>query len=240
LPLLPVSAAARQNLLLRSLPAADLQSFARALAVFELVPGQALHRAGHRASHVYFPVSGIVSLVFAAPGGSAAELAMVGSEGVVGAPFGEHGEPLGLAVVQCAGWAFRLDSESWADALERSAVLAAARRHAQALVTQMAHTAACSCEHGVVERTCRWLLLCFDRLGGDEVETTQALIAARLGVRRAGVSECAHALQAEGLIRYARGRIALLDRAGLERRACACYGLIREHFERHSAAAATV
>ena len=105
-------------------------------------------------------------------------------------------------------------------------------RHSQALLNQVAQTAACIRHHSLVQQMCRWLLLCLDRIEGSDLATTQALIAARLGVRRAGVSECAHKLEAAGLIRHSRGLIAVLDRAELERRACGCYALIRNEYRR--------
>jgi CRP-like cAMP-binding protein len=226
--------AATQNRLLASLSEDDFKRWAPHLAAVRMPQGQVLSVAGQPATDVYFPTTAIVSLLFGARGAPATEVGMVGSEGVVGfGPFLEDGAgALGSAVVQSAGWGFRLPLQTLRRDLGQNAVLQLLLRHAYALIMQMAQTVACVRHHSVHEQVCRWLLLCLDRVDGHELGTTHALIAARLGVRRSSVSECAHRLRDEGYIRYTRGRLSVVDRAGLEQRACGCYGLISEEYRR--------
>lgn len=227
--------AAKQNRLLAALPDEDLKRWSPHLVAVNLTCGEVLHAPGMHLNHVYFPTTAIVSLVYPAPGAqAAAEIGMVGHEGVVGASLlaSDDGGPPGRAVVQSSGWAFRLDAERLRADQERSSIRQLLLRHTHALVTQMAQTAACVRHHSLVQQMCRWLLLCLDRVDGADLATTQALIAARLGVRRAGVSECASKLEAAGVIRHTRGLIAVLDRAELERCACGCYALIRNEYRR--------
>jgi CRP-like cAMP-binding protein len=137
------------------------------------------------------------------------------------------------AVVQSAGYGFRLKAQALKDEFNRAGpVLRLLLRYTQALIAQMAQTAVCNRHHSLDQQLCRWLLLNLDRLGGDELLMTQELIANRLGVRREGVTESALKLQKAGLIRYARGHILVLDRAGLEQRACECYATVRKEYER--------
>ena len=221
-----MSLAAKQNTILASLPEEDLKRLSPLLTPVKLARGQLLHMAGERPIHLYFPTTAVVSMVFAAPSAPEAELAMIGPEGIVGFVLSEDRAPAGSAVVQTPGFAFRLPAVLWRQLLERTAVLISLLRHSEALLAQMAQTAACMRHHSVPQQTCRWLLLCLDRARGDDVAATQASIAARLGVRRGSVSECASQLQADGLLSYVRGRITVLDRRGLEARACGCYRLL--------------
>ncbi|MDQ6639516.1 MAG: Crp/Fnr family transcriptional regulator [Pseudomonadota bacterium] len=231
-----MSRAATRNRLLAALPTDDLKRWSPDLHAVKLTQGQVLHQPGHAPSHVYFPTTAIVSLLYSASGAPAAEIGMIGNEGIVGASLlaSEEGGSPACAMVQSSGWGFRLEARRLRAEMERSSVQQLLLRHTQALVTQMAQTAACARHHSLVQQLCRWLLLCLDRAEGNELATTQALIAAKLGVRRAGVCECAHRLQDDGLIRHARGLIAVLDRAGLQRRACGCYAQIRQEYARLS------
>jgi CRP-like cAMP-binding protein len=136
-------------------------------------------------------------------------------------------------VVQSAGQGFRIRSSFIREAFERSsAVMHLLLRYTQALITQMSQTAVCNRHHSLDQQLCRWLLLSLDRLQGNELRMTQELIANMLGVRREGVTESALRLQAAGLIRYARGHIAVLDRAGLEARTCECYSVVKKEYDR--------
>ena len=159
---------------------------------------------------------------------------MIGKEGMGGMPLLASGEiqPLGLAMVQSTGWAFELDGRVVEDEHERSLLLPLLLRHTQVLVAQIAQTAACIRHHSIIQQMCRWLLLCLDRSETDELVTTQAIIAAKLGVRRAGINECVRRLQDVQLIHCWRGHISVVDRLGLERQACGCYELIRVAYRR--------
>jgi len=136
-------------------------------------------------------------------------------------------------VVQSAGQGYRMRANAMSEEVNRSGPLMhLLLRYTQALITQMAQTAACNRHHSLDQQLCRWLLLSLDRLQGDELIMTQELIANMLGVRREGVTEAALKLQKLGLIRYARGHISVLDRLGLEARSCECYGVVKKEYDR--------
>jgi CRP-like cAMP-binding protein len=166
--------------------------------------------------------------------GASAEIAIVGNEGILGVSLFMGGESTpSRAVVQSAGLAFRLKSQLLKDEFGRfGPTMRLLLRYTQALITQMAQTAVCNRHHSVDQQLCRWLLLSLDRLQSNELSMTQELIANMLGVRREGVTEAAGKLQDSGLIQYRRGRIIALDRAGLERRACECYQVVKSEFGR--------
>jgi CRP-like cAMP-binding protein len=183
---------------------------------------------------VYFPTTAIVSLLYVMENGASAEIAVVGNEGLVGVSLFMGGETTpSRAVVQSAGQGVRLSARTLKDEFNRAgAVLHLLLRYTQALITQMAQTAVCNRHHSLDQQLCRWMLLSLDRLQGDELVMTQELIANMLGVRREGVTEAALKLQRAGLIRYARGRISVLDRAGLEERTCECYAVVKKEYDR--------
>jgi CRP-like cAMP-binding protein len=226
--------APKQNHLLAALPTAD---YARLLPDLELIPmplGWAVYESGDRMGYLYFPTTSIVSLLYVMESGASAEIAITGSEGLVGISLFMGGESTpSRAVVQSAGNGYRLK----ASILRREFALGGALQHlalrfTQALITQMAQTAVCNRHHALDQQLCRWLLLSLDRLPGDELLMTQELIANMLGVRREGVTEAAGNLQAAGLIQYSRGRIKVLDRAKLEQRVCECYAVVKKEFDR--------
>jgi len=196
--------------------------------------GQVLYESGATLSHVYFPTTAIVSLLYVMENGASAEIAVVGNEGIVGISLFMGGESTSSrAVVQSAGEGFRLKAKAMKDEFNNNGpVLHLLLRYTQALITQMAQTAVCNRHHSLDQQLCRWLLLSLDRLQGVELAMTQELIANMLGVRREGVTECALKLQADGLIKYARGRIIVLDRARLEKRTCECYGVVKREYDR--------
>jgi CRP-like cAMP-binding protein len=195
--------------------------------------GEVLHESGGTLSHVVFPTTAIVSLLYVMENGASAEIAVVGNEGVVGISLFMGGESTpSRAVVQSAGQAYRLSSAAIKEEFKRLPVLHLMLRYTQALITQMSQTAVCNRHHSLDEQLCRWLLLSLDRLDGNELRMTQELIANMLGVRREGVTESALNLQKAGLIRYARGHISVLDRPGLERRTCECYAVVRKEYDR--------
>jgi CRP-like cAMP-binding protein len=225
---------AQRNRLLASLPQAVLAQLLPRLEWLELPLGAVLYEAGSIERQVYFPTSGIVSLIYIMQNGDAAEIAVVGQEGIVGYSLflGGDSSP-SRAVVQSAGWCYRLNAQVLKDDFERFGPLThVLLRYAQALITQIAQTAVCNRHHSLDQQLCRWLLLSLDRLPGNEIAMTQELIANMLGVRRQGVTECALRLQEAGLIRYMRGRITVLDRPGLEARVCECYAVVKQEYDR--------
>jgi CRP-like cAMP-binding protein len=223
----------RMNQLLASLPEAEWQRWLPSLEAVELSLGQVLYESGVAMSHVYFPTTAIVSLLYVMEDGASAEIAVTGNEGVVGISLFMGGETTpSRAVVQSAGQAFRLKAKIIKDEFNRAPVLHLLLRYTQALITQMAQTAACNRHHSLDQQLCRWLLLSMDRLQGNELVMTQELISNMLGVRREGVTESALKLQKAKLIRYSRGHITVLDRAGLERQSCECYALVKKEYDR--------
>jgi len=223
-----------QNHLLAALPPEER---GRLMPHLELVPmplGDVLYESGNELRHVYFPTTAIVSLLYVMLDGASAEIAVVGNEGIIGVALFMGGETMpNRAVVQSAGHAYRLKGQLLKQEFNRSGELQhLLLRYTQALLTQMAQTAVCNRHHSLDQQLCRWLLLSLDRLPSSELVMTQELIANMLGVRREGVTEAAGNLQKAGLIAYRRGRITVLDRAGLEARACECYAVVKKEFDR--------
>ena len=225
---------AKNNHLLAALPEESYQRLLPALELVAMPLGWVMYESGGQLSYLYFPISGIVSLLYVTNSGASSEIAITGNEGLVGISLFMGGESTtNRAVVQCAGHAHRMP----VPALKAEFALGAefqylALRYTQTLITQMAQTSVCNRHHTLDQQLCRWLLLSIDRLSGRELIMTQELIANMLGVRREGVTEAAGKLQAAGLINYSRGRITVLDRAGLERRVCECYAVVKNEFER--------
>jgi CRP-like cAMP-binding protein len=222
------------NHLLAALPDAESQRWLPQLEPVEMPLGQVLYESGGTLSHVYFPTTAIVSLLYVMENGASAEIAVVGNEGIVGISLFMGGDSTSSrAVVQSAGLGLRLRAQIMKDDFNRAGpVLHLLLRYTQALITQMAQTAVCNRHHSLDQQLCRWLLLSLDRLQGNELVMTQELIANMLGVRREGVTEGALKLQQAGLIRYARGHISVLDRDGLERRSCECYAVVKKEYDR--------
>jgi CRP-like cAMP-binding protein len=166
--------------------------------------------------------------------GSSGEIAVVGNEGIVGISlFMGGGSAFSRAIVRGAGRGYRLRASVMMEEFERSAVTRhLLLRYTQALVTQVAQTAICNRHHSVDQQLCRWLLLGLDRSQGKELQVTQEFIAEMLGVRREGITQAAGHLQKDGLIRYARGHILILDRTGLEHRVCECYSAVAKVYSR--------
>ena len=222
------------NRLLAALPGTVYE---RVQKQFESVPlplGASVYEPGAQPKHVLFPTSGIISLVQVVESGASTEVAVVGNEGVVGFPVYLSGEStVSRAIVQSAGTAARLPAAAVQAELKRNGDLGKQLlRYTQALMTQMAQNAVCYRHHSIDRQLCRWLLMSLDRLNSYEVVMTQEMIANMLGVRREGVTEAAGKLQAAGLIDYSRGRIAVRDRAGLEKRVCECYGVVSREYRR--------
>lgn len=224
----------RKNSLLAVLPENVIQRWHEQLELVDMPLGQVLYESGTNINYVYFPITAIVSLLYVLEDGSSAEIAVVGKEGLVGISLFMGGESTSSrAVVQSAGQGLRLRRLAMKEEFNRAGpVLHLFLRYTQALITQMSQTAVCNRHHSLDQQLCRWLLLSLDRLDGPELVMTQELIANMLGVRREGVTEGALKLQRAGLIKYARGHITVLDRAGLEKRTCECYGVVKKEYER--------
>ena len=223
-----------QNHLLAALPTAE---FGRLAAHLELVPlplGEILYEPGGLMQHAYFPTTAIVSLHYVMESGASAETAGVGNEGVVGISLFMGGDTTpSSAVVQTAGYAYRLDSRLLKQEFNRAGLMQRLLlRYTQALIAQVTQTAVCNRHHSVEQQLCRWLLLTLDRVSSREVVMTQELVASMLGVRREGITQAAGKLQHAGVIRYRRGHISVLERAGLETRACECYAVVRKEVSR--------
>jgi CRP-like cAMP-binding protein len=223
-----------QNHLLAALPEPESHRWLPILETVDLPLGEVLYESGVTLGHVYFPTTAIISLLYVMENGASAEIAVVGNEGIVGISLFMGGESTpSRAVVQSAGKGIRLNAQVMKEEFSRAGpVLHLLLRYTQALITQMAQTAACNRHHSLDQQLCRWLLLSLDRLEGNQLVMTQELIANMLGVRREGVTESALKLQHAGLIQYARGHITVLDRAALEQRSCECYAVVKKEYDR--------
>ena len=224
----------RSNHLIAALPQQEWARWSSMVEWVDMPLGEVLYESGTVQSHVYFPTTSIVSLLYVMESGASAEIAVVGNDGVVGISLFMGGETTpSRAVVQSAGQGFRLSSMIIKQEFNRAgSVMHLLLRYTQALITQMAQTAVCNRHHSLDQQLCRWLLLSMDRLRGNELVMTQELMANMLGVRREGVTEGALKLQKAGLIRYSRGHITVLDRKGLEARTCECYAVVKREYER--------
>ncbi len=224
----------QQNRLLSALPK-EVQ--VRVSTQLELVPmalGMVLYESGETMRHVYFPTDCIVSLLYVMENGASAEISVVGNEGLVGISLFMGGESTpSRAVVQSAGYAYRLSGQLMKDEFNRHGeTLMLMLRYTQALITQMAQTAVCNRHHSIDQQLCRWLLLSLDRLPSNRLTMTQELIANMLGVRREGVTDAAGKLQKLGVIEYSRGEITVLNRPHLESLSCECYAVVKRETDR--------
>lgn len=231
---MPALHSTTQNHLLAAIPQAEYERLAPDLELVPMPLGEVLSESGRTMQYVYFPTTCIVSLLYVLEDGSSAEIAVVGNEGIVGISlFMGGGSTPSRAVVRGAGHAYRLRADRLVREFERAGpVQRLLLRYTQALITQMTQTAVCNRHHSVEQQLCRTLLLTLERLNGTSLTLTHELIAGVLGVRREGISEAAGNLQRAGLIRYSRGHIEVLDRAGLERAACECYRVVKREFDR--------
>ncbi len=223
-----------QNLLLATLPAAELERLAPNLEQVTMPLGQSIYEPGGKLRYAYFPTTAIVALHHILASGASAESAGVGNEGVVGISLFMGGvTTASSAVVQTAGHAYRLAGPLLKDAFHRAGLMQdLLLRYTQALMTQMSQTAACNRHHTVEQQLCRWLLQTLDRSDSRELMVTQELVASMLGVRREGITGEAGKLQRAGLISYRRGHITVLERSGLELRTCDCYAVVKNEFGR--------
>ena len=220
----------KDNRLLAALPAAEYDALAASSSRCRCRSGRRCTSPAARCATSISRPTRIVSLLYVMEDGASAEIAVVGNEGLVGISLFMGGETTpSRAVVQSAGHGYRLKASTLKDEFNRGGPLQhLLLRYTQALITQMAQTAVCNRHHSVDQQLCRWLLLSLDRLPSNELVMTQELIANMLGVRREGVTEAAGKLQEAGLIDYSRGRITVLDRPGVWRRAsCECYPVVK-------------
>ena len=219
------------NRILAALPQAEFEALEPHLELVPMALGQMLYEPGSPQRYAYFPTTAIASLHYVTESGASAETAGVGNEGMVGVSIFMGGNTTSSsAVVQTAGFGYRMERGRLKEEFGRAGILQnLLLRYTQAL---MAQTAACNRHHSVEQQLCRWLLLTMDRLPDRELVMTQELVASMLGVRRESVTETAGQLQTAGYIRYRRGHIAVLNRAGLERHACECYGVVKKELGR--------
>jgi CRP-like cAMP-binding protein len=217
------------NKLLAAVPRHDFDALVHHGAVVDLPQGHVLHEVGDEAASVYFPLSGMISLVVVMKNGKAIETATVGREGVVSAMAG-----LGIyhshvrAVVQVAHTAFRITAAPFRKLVGDSPALREmCVRYNEVLLVQARHTAACNSLHPIEARFCRWLLQTGDRVGQGKITLTQEFLSEMLGVRRTSVTEVAGRMADAGIITYSRGVITILDRPRLEQMSCECYKTLR-------------
>jgi CRP-like cAMP-binding protein len=227
----------RQNQLLNTLPAEVQDRLFPHLELFALPLGKVLYESGDTMRFVYFPTDSIVSLLYVMESGASGEISVVGNEGLVGISLFMGGESTpSRALVQSAGWAYRLAGQRIKDEFNRhGALLVQMLRYTQSLITQMSQTAVCNRHHSIDQQLCRWLLLSLDRLPSNQLTMTQELIANMLGVRREGVTDAASKLQKKNVIEYHRGQITVLDRPKLEQLCCECYAVVKKETDRLAA-----
>jgi len=223
-----------QNHLLAALPTEEFERLSAHLELVSMPIGKMLYEPNEQLQHAYFPTTCIVSLHYVMESGASAETAGVGNEGVVGVSLFMGGNTTSSsAVVQTAGYAYRLERRLLKQEFDRAGALQRLLlRYTQALMTQMTQTSVCNRHHSVEQQLCRWLLLTLDRLPTNELVMTQELVASMLGVRREGITEAAGNLQRAGYINYRRGHISVLSRAGLEAHTCECYAIVKKEMSR--------
>jgi len=223
-----------QNHLLAAVPTAEFDPLAAHLELVPMLLGEILYEPGGQLQYAYFPTTAIVSLHYVIESGASAETARVGNEGIVGIALFMGGDTTpSSAVVTTGGHAYRLERGLLKQEFNRAGLMQRLLlRYTQALITQIAQTAACNRHHSVEQQLCRWLLSTLDRVSSPELIMTQELVASVLGVRRESISEAAGNLQRAGFILYRRGQIAVLERSGLEVGACECYVVVKKELDR--------
>jgi CRP-like cAMP-binding protein len=222
------------NRLLGLLPPRDYERLRPHLDHIPLEYRQSLYRANKAIEFVYFIESGVGSLVNTMENGDAAEVGTIGNEGMVGLPLLLSDDRAPMSVyIQVPGAGLRMKATLFNKEVARSASMRTVMlRYAHAFFNQVAQSAACNQFHSLEQRCCRWLLITHDRMQSNEFLLTQEFLAMMLGVQRTGVTAAAGALQRAGLIRYKRGNVTIIDRRGLQRRSCECYGVSKMEFDR--------
>jgi CRP-like cAMP-binding protein len=224
----------QKNALIAALSEIECERLGKDLELVPLTLGQVLYESGQTMSHAYFPIDCIVSLLYVMKNGESAEIAVVGNEGMVGIALFMGGDStLSRAIVQNAGYAYRLKAQVLKDEFHRGGALTRVLlMFASALITQMVQTAACNRHHPIDQQLCRWMLLSLDRLSSSQISMTDQLIGNMLGLGAADVTKATDLLQKAGLIRYNAGEITVLDRLGVEKRSCECYGVVKKESDR--------
>lgn len=225
---------ALQNHLLAALPEAEYSQLADKLELVSLQLGQVLYESGNQLSHIYFPTTSIISMLYIMENGGTAEIGIAGNNGLIGYAIFMGGETTSSrAIVQIAGDAVRLKADDAKKVFAAGGIFQdILLRYTQSLITQISQTAVCNRLHSVEQQLCRWLLINHDQLPSNKLVMTQELIANMLGVRREGVSVAATHLQELGVIKYSRGTISILDRKKLEAEACECYQVVMDEYDR--------
>lgn len=227
------TAAPVANQLLAALPRKEYERLLPDLEEVPLLFEDVLYDAGEVIHDVYFPNSGIVSLLAAVEERATLEVGLVGREGMVGLPlFMEVKTSVNRAVVQGAGSAYQMKAKTFRrECQDGGSLPRLLRRYTHSVLTQISQTAVCNRFHPIDARLARWLLMHRDRMGADEFQLTQEFLSNMLGVRREGVNKAAGLLQQQNLISYSRGALTILKRAGLEAIACQCYTIIKEEYD---------
>lgn len=227
-----------QNRLLQALSNEEYRRFTAKLQPFHLTRGKVLYDAGDRADFVYFPLSGVVSLLSSTENGEVVEVGVIGNEGTTCIPVIRHAQEMPYRLlIQIPGEAVRCRAEAVREEFvrgERLHNLLICYTHS--LFAQIAQSAVCNRFHMAEARFCRWLLCMHDRVESDTLPLTHEIISNMLGVERAHVSRIAQTLQTSGLISYKRGAISVLDRYGLEAGSCECYQIVKQQAARCLAA----
>ena len=224
----------QQNALLAALPAAEVEYLAPDIELVPLTLGLVLYESGETMSHAYFPIDCVISLLYVMKNGESAEIAVVGNDGMIGIALFMGGEStMSRAIVQNAGHAYRLKAQVLKDEFQSGGAMSRVLlMFASALITQMVQTAACNRHHPIDQQLCRWLLLSLDRLPSNRISMTEKLIGNMLGVDHAAVVKATNKLETAGLIHRNAGEITILDRAGVEKRSCECYGVVKRESDR--------
>jgi len=224
-----------RNRLLAELPNGERDHLASSMARMPLTPHDMLVEPGARIRKVYFPLSGVISLMIPLADGRALETATIGREGMVGVHALFGGGSLGhfIAMAQVPGECLTMDVDHFrAEMVAEGKLPSLMFAYTQVVFAQISQSVACNGAHEIQQRCARWLLETHDRVEGDEIELTQEFLADMLGVTRPSVTVAARTLQNAGLVRYRRGHITVLDRAALEEASCECYAAVREEYER--------
>jgi CRP-like cAMP-binding protein len=223
-----------QNRILAALPPEEYERLLKHLTPVSLPLGETLYQPEEKITEVYFVNTGVISFVASLKDGGSVEVGLLGNDSMIGLSIilGDDLSP-NHAIVQIADGALRMKADTLREELKRDGqLLGLLLRSTLLMIKQVSQTAVCNGSHTVGRRLARWLLMCHDRVNGDQLELTQEFISQMLGIRRSGVSEAAILLQGNGLIKYSRGHITILNRAELEEFACECYGIVKAEAER--------
>jgi len=230
----PVKNDALKNHLLSALPKEEFERLEPHLEFISLPLGKVIYESGDKMTHVYFPTTAIISMLYIMENGATAEIGIAGNNGLIGSALFMGSESTSSrAVVQSKGEAIRIKAQALQSEFDRGGLFQKLLlRFTQTLMTQISQTAVCNRLHNVDQQLCRWLLINHDQLETNKLVMTQELIANMLGVRREGVTIAARKLQEKGLIKYARGTITMVNRKGLEAAACECYQIVMDEYDR--------